>query len=104
MDGLNRAGAYTDVFSYFHTMCYARYRGLGLHIYGEVILIAIQNFTILMCFYRFDKSVRVQEKVTFLALFALYAFFLLQGSMVPELAWRALMGTGPLFSAFGRFS
>lgn len=104
VDGLNRLGAYTDVFSYFHTMCYARHRGLGLHIYGEVILIAIQNFTILMCFYKFDKSVQLREKAVFLALFSVYAFILLQGTMVPEPTWKLIISTGPMCSAFGRFS
>ena len=57
VEGLSRLSAYTELIAYFSTVAYARHLGLGLSVYGETILMSVQNFAVVLALYHYDTKV-----------------------------------------------
>ena len=102
--GLSRVSAKAELISWFNTMSFARHLDLSLSVYGESILITLQNFIVILFIYYYDAGVASAEKVLFLGLFALYATILLQDEIMTETHWRLVSGTVMLSSAIARGS
>ena len=102
--GISRRSVYAEVMSYFNTLAYARHLGYGVALYGETILITIQNCVVVLCMYRFDSEIRRQEKMLAIGMFLLYATVLLHDVNVTEQVWAVISTSVIFLSLFSRGS
>ena len=104
VEGLSRIGAYAELIAYTNTMAYARHLNVGLSVYGETILISLQNFLVVLAIFWYDAKIRKQEKTLFLGVFLLYATVLLADEKLTEPAWKTVSSSAILLIAMARGS
>lgn len=76
VEGISRLTFYMEIFMYLHTSAYSIHKGINFSVYGENVIIMMQNFVIVLLFWAFDKSIKGTEKLLcFLGLGA-YIFLL----------------------------
>jgi hypothetical protein len=92
---------YSENIGCLHTASHGAHLGLSYLIYGEPMLIIIQNLAIIELIWKVDATVTLQEKIKYTLFVGLYGCFLFSG-MVPEFAWSLITGTTIFFIALSR--
>lgn len=69
-----------------HSSTYSIMEDIPFSVYGESLIILTQNILIVLLFWVYSKSIRVEEKVGLFTFFTGYAFLLFSGykSFAPE--------------------
>jgi len=65
-----------EIFLYLHTAAYSIHQGIGFSVYGENVIILMQNLVIILLFWGIDKSIGGIEKLICTVLFATWSYIL----------------------------
>ena len=91
--GIPASSYYFETLVFLNTLSNARHQGLAFSDYGENAIIIVQNFVVILLIYKYDTTINSFEKLAFVAFFSVYAFFLLDATMVHPDAWVFIAGS-----------
>ena len=83
---------------YLHTSAYSIHKNIPFSVYGENLIILMQNLVIIMLFWIYSKSIGFVEKLFCFIFFAAYSFILLQDKHVSEQGWNMVQSSNIVFS------
>lgn len=100
--GIQASSIYFESLVFVHTLSYSRHLNLDLSVYGENIIILVQQVVILLLIYHYDPDVSLIEKIVFVAFFASYPTWLIMDTAVPETVWPMIPSSCLLFNILSR--
>jgi len=92
---------YAENVSCLHTASHGAHLGLDFLIYGEPMLIMIQNLAIIELIWKVDELISIKEKALYTVFIGLYGWFLFSG-IVPAFAWKLITATTIFFIGLSR--
>lgn len=87
VDGIAAISIYSEIFNFTNTIANSVRLQLPFSVYGEGIFIQIQNVAITWLVWKYNKSIKITEKVLFTLAIAVYSFVLFDGSFLTEEHW-----------------
>ena len=76
------------------TAANAMAKGYAFSVYGENVIILVQNAIIIVLIWNFDKSIDIMQKMLVFTYFVSYAYFLFASPyLTPEL-WELISSSG----------
>jgi uncharacterized protein with PQ loop repeat len=99
--GISIMAYYSENIGCLHTASHAAHLGLSYLIYGEPLLIMIQNLAIIELIWKVDTLITIKEKSIYSLFVGFYGWFLFSG-VVPEFAWSIITGTTIFFISLSR--
>ena len=75
--------------------------GLAFSVYGEGVIITVQNWIIILMIWGLNKQIGLAEKALWLVFFTVYAGFLYTDS-VTEDVWSAINSSSMIFTLAAR--
>lgn len=71
---------YTEILMLMHSSGYSIQANIPFSVYGESLIILMQNFLIVLLFWAFSKDIGAAEKVFVFAFITSYSFVLFSGN------------------------
>ena len=100
--GVMATPLYFESIAYLNTLVYSRHLMLDLSVYGETIVVLVQQAIILMLVYHYDQSISIVEKIAFVAFFGSWGAWLIMDTSVPEWVWPILSSSNIGFVMLSR--
>ena len=75
---------------YMNTTGYSLHKHIPFSVYGENLIILLQNFVIVLLYWAFNKTIGSLEKLFLAFAFAAYAFLLFQDKHISEDQWSII--------------
>lgn len=100
VEGLSLLSCYADFISYLGFVANSMYNKLSFGIYGESVIINIQNAFIILLFWQYSDKTTFSGKVTFTLFSAIYSYLLFDGSLMTETYWSLVVSFGLMLSMF----
>ena len=88
---------------YLHISTYSFHKGIGFSVYGENVIIMMQNFVIILLFWSFDKSIKSVEKFLCIVGLGTYIGLLLQDKHISEPVWDIIVSSNLFFGKHSKF-
>ena len=101
VEGITTYGAYAELFSFANTCFFAIHLKLPLSVYGETVLISIQNAFMVLLLWTFSKTVCRVEKVIVFSIASTYIYTLLNDGLQEE-TWTLIASSTICFSLCAR--
>ena len=79
VEGISKSLFYFETLTLLHAATYSISQNIPFSVYGESLIILVQNIVIIMMFWVYSKEIGVVEKLVLFVLFNSYAFVLFQG-------------------------
>jgi mannose-P-dolichol utilization defect protein 1 len=79
VEGISKVLFYTETLMLLHTSSYSVQAKIPFSVYGESLIILVQNIVIVLLFWVFSKYISTLEKIVLAILFSLYSFVLFSG-------------------------
>ena len=75
--GISRFSAYSELICVFNSMSYAIHLQLGFSVFGESVMVTIQDTLVVLAIFYYSTDMSNREKLLIITLFTLYARILL---------------------------
>ena len=102
VDGISAISYYTEIIGFVNTAAYSMHLALPILVYGETLIIIVQNLMIVLLIWKYDKSIGMVEKFIFTASLSAYMFVLFSDTMIPEESWVLISSSTVLFGLASR--
>ena len=89
---------YLDNLINLNKMLYYYHIGLQFNLYGEVIVLFIQNLIIIALIWKYNKEITLFSKIRDVLLVILYISFFLIYPSIPEFMWKSLISSVSLIN------
>ena len=100
VEGLSLLSCYADFISYIGFVATSMYNKLSFGIYGESVIINIQNAIIILLFWWYSGKTAFIGKAMFTSFSLMYSYLLFDGSLMTETYWSFVVSFGLLLSMF----
>jgi mannose-P-dolichol utilization defect protein 1 len=80
VEGISKYMFYTEILMLMHSSGYSIQAAIPFSVYGESLIILVQNFLIVLMFWAFSKEIGVAEKIGVFLFFSAYSFVLFSGN------------------------
>ena len=102
-EGISPFSYYAETIGFANTAAYSMHLALPMSVYGEALIILVQNLLIIMLLWSYDKNIGMFEKLFFAAAISGYMYVLFSGNVdVPEEAWVYISSSTIMFSISSR--
>ena len=81
---------------YLHTAAYSYHKGVHFSVYGENVVIGLQNLIIIALQWKFNKQITLKEKLLCGIIFFLYCALLFTDTLLSESAWKLIVSSNIL--------
>ena len=102
MDGISAVSYYTEIIGFVNTAAFSMHLNLPFLVYGETLIIIMQNLAIVLLIWKYDKSIGLAEKVIFATAIMTYQFVLFSDTMIPEDSWVLISSSTMVFNMMSR--
>jgi mannose-P-dolichol utilization defect 1 len=79
VEGISKSMFYFETLTLLHAASYSISQNIPFSVYGETLIILVQNVVIILMFWVYSKEISVVEKLVLFLLFNSYGFVLFQG-------------------------
>jgi len=100
--GISTTSYYLETINFANTAALSIHLGLQFSVYGETLVILVQNGIIILLMWSINKSISLVEKLGFLAFFGGFCYIVFEGSLVPEEAWALMSSANILLNISSR--
>ena len=83
---------------YVHSSSYSIHFKIPFSVYGDNLIIMMQNFVIVFLFWTFNKSISALEKLFCLVFMSSYAYFLFSDQFLTNQQWQLIAQSNIMFS------
>ena len=102
VEGISAISYYTEIIGFVNTAAFSMHLNLPFLVYGETLIIIVQNLAIVMLIWKYDTSIGMAEKVIFAVCICAYQFVLFSDTMIPEESWVLISSSTVLFGMISR--
>ena len=85
---------------YLHTSAYSFHKKVPFSVYGENVVIGLQNLIIIVLFWNYNKTISTKEKILCTLFFLVYCTTLLTDRIISESLWKVIVSSNILCSKF----
>jgi hypothetical protein len=83
---------------YLHTSAYSLHKNVHFSVYGENVVIGLQNLIIIGLYWNYNKLITMKEKVWCCVFFFFYVMLLLTDRVLSESAWKMVLSSNIFIS------
>jgi mannose-P-dolichol utilization defect protein 1 len=87
---------------YIHTSSYSLHSHIPFSVWGENLVIIIQNIVIVILFWIYSEEIQSAEKIGFTLFFSTYSYILYSDMYLTELQWEHITQTNIIFLILSR--
>jgi hypothetical protein len=80
------------------TAAFAISQGIAFSVYGESLIIMVQNFVIIVLIWQYNKDIAIFEKIGVALVFGLYCFVLFQKGLLSDSHWQLISSSSTVLS------
>ena len=103
VEGISSYSYYAETIGFTNTAAYSMHLALPTSVYGETLVILVQNLAIIVLIWSKDKNIGMIEKTLFTIFMSSYLYVLFSGNVeVPEEAWTYISSSTILFNVCAR--
>eukprot|EP00352_Strombidinopsis_acuminata_P005593 CAMPEP_0176372076 /NCGR_PEP_ID=MMETSP0126-20121128/25143_1 /TAXON_ID=141414 ORGANISM="Strombidinopsis acuminatum, Strain SPMC142" /NCGR_SAMPLE_ID=MMETSP0126 /ASSEMBLY_ACC=CAM_ASM_000229 /LENGTH=270 /DNA_ID=CAMNT_0017731785 /DNA_START=23 /DNA_END=835 /DNA_ORIENTATION=+ len=102
VEGIAVMSYYTEVFMYTNTASFSMHLGLSFSVFGENLVILVQNMIIILLIWNYNKTIGIAQKGAFVVLAGLYMTILFQDQLISEDAWKMIQSSSNVMILFAR--
>lgn len=103
VEGISKYLFYTEILTLINTSGYSIMRSVPFSVYGESLIILVQNFLIVMLFWVYSKDIKVTEKLAMFIFFSAYSFVLFSGArFLSPSSWSLIQQSNLALSLLSR--
>ena len=102
VEGIEPSMIYTDLLLNINKTIYFHHTNLAFSLYGEFVILCIQNIILLFQIWFYSKSISAESKIKYSSLTLIYVsiFVFIQG--IPEFIWRLLISTASIINLISK--
>ena len=102
VEGISAIMYYTETIGFVNTSANSMHLNLPFSVYGEALIIIVQNLLITLLIWKYDKNIGFLEKIAFLVFITGYMVVLFQDTMIPEESWKLISSSTIIFGVISR--
>jgi mannose-P-dolichol utilization defect 1 len=85
--GISSTSYYIETVNFAMTAALSMHLGLQFSVYGETLIILVQNLIIILMLWSINPMISLLEKIGFIAFFSAFGYLIFEATHVPEEAW-----------------
>jgi hypothetical protein len=102
VEGIAAVTYYIETTIFMQTAALAISNGIAFSVYGESLIIMVQNFLIILLIWNYNKSIGGIEKLAVFAFFIGYAYVLFTPAILTAEHWKMISGSSTALGIFGK--
>ena len=93
VEGIEPSMIYTDLLMNINRIIYFMHVKLSFSLYGEVVMLSVQNCILILQIWRYNKSISNEFKIKWICLIFSYISVFIFTPGIPEFVWQLLIST-----------
>lgn len=98
VEGISAMTYYLETICFMQTAGQAMAQGIPFSVYGESLIIMVQNFLITLMIWHYNKTIATSEKILVAALGGAYAFALFSPGIISSEYWKLISSSNTMLN------